>query len=236
MRGPHDARHRAPAVDDRARRPHRRARATGASSSRARTRSCSRATASMRGCTGSSSARRPPQRERAGLPQARMHRSAQRGGIHERIGTLSIAHTEASIGWGGQEIRMLTEAAGFIARGHRVVVLRGATARASRGGAALRRAGSRAADRRKASARRARDDPHAGTTSASTSSTRTAPPTAWLAAIACRWLDLRRRPRPALVRTRHVSVPVPNDCDDALALSHARRDGSSPPAMRCASS
>ena len=33
----------------------------------------------------------------------------------------------------------------------------------------------------------------------------------WLAAIACRWLDLRRRPRPALVRTRHVSIPVPND-------------------------
>jgi glycosyltransferase involved in cell wall biosynthesis len=35
---------------------------------------------------------------------------------------LSIAHTEASTGWGGQEIRVLTEAAGFIARGHRVVV------------------------------------------------------------------------------------------------------------------
>jgi hypothetical protein len=31
-------------------------------------------------------------------------------------------HTEASLGWGGQEIRTLTEAAGFIARGHRIVV------------------------------------------------------------------------------------------------------------------
>ena len=35
---------------------------------------------------------------------------------------LAIAHTEASMGWGGQEIRTLTEAAGFIARGHRVVI------------------------------------------------------------------------------------------------------------------
>jgi len=37
-------------------------------------------------------------------------------------GTLAIAHTEASLGWGGQEIRTLTEAAGFMARGHRVIV------------------------------------------------------------------------------------------------------------------
>ena len=35
---------------------------------------------------------------------------------------LSIAHTEASMGWGGQEIRILTEARGFLARGHRVAV------------------------------------------------------------------------------------------------------------------
>ena len=33
---------------------------------------------------------------------------------------LSIAHTEASMGWGGQEIRILTEARGFLDRGHRV--------------------------------------------------------------------------------------------------------------------
>ena len=37
-------------------------------------------------------------------------------------GPLAIAHTEASLGWGGQEIRTLTEAKGFIARGHRVVI------------------------------------------------------------------------------------------------------------------
>jgi hypothetical protein len=33
---------------------------------------------------------------------------------------LRILHTEASLGWGGQEIRILTEAAGMIGRGHRV--------------------------------------------------------------------------------------------------------------------
>ena len=35
---------------------------------------------------------------------------------------LNILHTEASLGWGGQEIRVLTEAAGMQQRGHRVWV------------------------------------------------------------------------------------------------------------------
>ncbi len=36
---------------------------------------------------------------------------------------LSILHTESSIGWGGQEIRILTEMEGMVARGHRVHLL-----------------------------------------------------------------------------------------------------------------
>ena len=36
---------------------------------------------------------------------------------------LHIVHTESSCGWGGQEIRILTEASGMIARGHRVTLL-----------------------------------------------------------------------------------------------------------------
>ena len=36
---------------------------------------------------------------------------------------LSIVHTESSCGWGGQEIRILTESAGMIARGHSVTIL-----------------------------------------------------------------------------------------------------------------
>jgi glycosyltransferase involved in cell wall biosynthesis len=35
---------------------------------------------------------------------------------------LSILHTESSLGWGGQEIRILSEAQGFIARGHQVLL------------------------------------------------------------------------------------------------------------------
>lgn len=36
---------------------------------------------------------------------------------------MHIVHTEASLGWGGQEIRILTEAAGMIGRGHKVTLL-----------------------------------------------------------------------------------------------------------------
>ena len=36
---------------------------------------------------------------------------------------LQIVHTEASLGWGGQEIRILTEAAGMMQRGHQVTLL-----------------------------------------------------------------------------------------------------------------
>ena len=36
---------------------------------------------------------------------------------------LHIVHTESSIGWGGQEIRVLEEARGMIGRGHRVTVI-----------------------------------------------------------------------------------------------------------------
>ena len=36
---------------------------------------------------------------------------------------LNIVHTESSLGWGGQEIRILSEAAGLLERGHRVRLL-----------------------------------------------------------------------------------------------------------------
>ena len=56
---------------------------------------------------------------------------------------MRILHTEASRGWGGQEIRILTEAAGMIARGHAVELACPPDARifaeAPRFGEALRR-------------------------------------------------------------------------------------------------
>ncbi len=41
---------------------------------------------------------------------------------------LSILHTESSIGWGGQELRILTEMEGMAARGHRVHLLTASSA------------------------------------------------------------------------------------------------------------
>ncbi|MGL5986250.1 MAG: hypothetical protein ACRCZ5_05165 [Burkholderiales bacterium] len=36
---------------------------------------------------------------------------------------LTILHTESSCGWGGQEIRILTEMAGMNARGHHTILI-----------------------------------------------------------------------------------------------------------------
>ncbi|HEV8502791.1 MAG TPA: glycosyltransferase family 4 protein [Casimicrobiaceae bacterium] len=120
---------------------------------------------------------------------------------------LRIAHTESSTGWGGQEIRVLREAAGFIARGHDVVVYAAPGARivaeAPRFGVpaiALPIGGKRtrgALAMWRALAARPVDvvNTHSSTDS-------------WLAALACRGLAMRRAGAPALVRTRHVSVPV----------------------------
>ncbi len=121
---------------------------------------------------------------------------------------LVIAHTESSDGWGGQEIRILTEAAGMQARGHRVVVH---GAHGSRIVAEAPRFGVPAVAlpigrKRPAGVVAMRRALHATAfdivnTHSSTDS--------WLAALALRIGG--NRSRPALVRTRHVSVPVPND-------------------------
>ena len=119
---------------------------------------------------------------------------------------LRILHTESSLGWGGQEIRVLTEARGVARAGHEVVLaapeesrifeeaprygveaLPLAIARKGMGGVAALRA---------LLARRAFDvvNTHSSTD-------------AWLAALACR---LRAAP-PAVVRTRHISAPAPRN-------------------------
>ena len=119
---------------------------------------------------------------------------------------LRILHTEASLGWGGQEIRILTEAAGMIGRGHRVALACPREARiydeAERFGvpvAALPIGAKRPRGLfalRRVLARNAFDvvNTHSSTDS-------------WLTAIACRTL----KQAPALVRTRHISASVPRD-------------------------
>jgi len=114
------------------------------------------------------------------------------------------------MGWGGQEIRTLTEAAGFIRRGHRVVVY---AAPGSRIAAEAPRFGvplvtlpiSRKRPRgvRRLVGAFAGQPPDIVNAHSSTD--------AWLDALACAWLARTRRAAPVLVRTRHVSIPVPND-------------------------
>jgi glycosyltransferase involved in cell wall biosynthesis len=120
------------------------------------------------------------------------------------IAAFSIVHTESSCGWGGQELRTLTEAAGMQRRGHRVRLLCPEDApmhahalklgvpvtalpiarKNWRGFAALRRWLQAHPDIDILNAHSSTD--------------------AWLAALACTTL----RHAPPIVRTRHVSTPV----------------------------
>ena len=114
------------------------------------------------------------------------------------------------MGWGGQEIRTLTEAAGFIRRGHRVVVYAAPGARiaqeAQRFGVPLATLPiGRKRWRGLRSLSRALAEHPVDVVNAHSSTD------AWLAALACAWLRRSRRPAPVLVRTRHVSIRVPDD-------------------------
>jgi glycosyltransferase involved in cell wall biosynthesis len=118
---------------------------------------------------------------------------------------LRILHTESSTGWGGQEIRILTEARGMIARGHAVTLVTPESATICR--AAQDRAIPTVAlpiEKKRPAAlralarwlRRHRHDFDVINTHSSTDS--------WLTALAALWL----RDMPPLVRTRHVSTAV----------------------------
>ncbi|MHB8667467.1 MAG: glycosyltransferase family 4 protein [Burkholderiales bacterium] len=119
---------------------------------------------------------------------------------------MHIVHTESSCGWGGQEIRVLEEAVGMLERGHRVSLLcpREAPiyAEAARRGVPaaampIARKGLRGIAAMRAWLAHNRSDvlnSHSSTDS-------------WLAALAL----LRLSPRPALVRTRHISAAIPGN-------------------------
>jgi len=114
------------------------------------------------------------------------------------------------MGWGGQEIRTLTEAQGFIRRGHRVVVYAAPGARiaqeASRFGVPLITLpiGRKRLHGISRLAARLADNPVDVVNAHSSTD-------AWLSALACEWLRRKGHKAPVLVRTRHVSIPVPND-------------------------
>ena len=123
-----------------------------------------------------------------------------------QTGKLHIVHTEASLGWGGQEIRILTEAQGMVERGHRVTLL---CPREARIHAAARERGlpveALPIGRKNpggvfALCRWLIANPPDVVNAHSSTDT-------WLAAFACCFL----KSPPPLVRTRHISAPIPNN-------------------------
>lgn len=119
---------------------------------------------------------------------------------------LRIVHTESSLGWGGQEIRILTEAAGMLRRGHNVTLVAPQEARIFREAekhgipAVALPIGRKNLRGLIALARWLRHHPcDVINTHSSTDS--------WLTALAAKGL----RNAPAIVRTRHISAMIPDN-------------------------
>ena len=119
---------------------------------------------------------------------------------------MRILHTESSCGWGGQEIRILSEARGLRGRGHEVTLIACGSSRileeASKAGV---RAHALPIGRKSLAGvlamRRWLKDHRADIVNTH-SSTDT-----WLTALACATL----RDAPGIVRTRHISAAIPGD-------------------------
>ncbi|HEY3431449.1 MAG TPA: glycosyltransferase family 4 protein [Rhodocyclaceae bacterium] len=133
---------------------------------------------------------------------------------------IHIVHTESSCGWGGQEIRILTEAEGMIRRGHRVTLICPSEAPISE---AARRRGisvenlpiARKSWRGIMSVRHwllhKRNSVDVVNTHSSTDS--------WLTALAC----LLMFKAPPVVRTRHVSSPIHDNAPTRWLYQKAAR-------------
>lgn len=120
--------------------------------------------------------------------------------------SFTIVHTESSLGWGGQEIRILTEAQGMRQRGHKVTILcpresKIYTQAVKRGLRVIAMPIARK-NWRGLSALRSWIQAHPPQIINTHSSTDT-----WLVALG----SLGVRPKPVLVRTRHVSAAVTNN-------------------------
>ncbi len=131
---------------------------------------------------------------------------------------MKIVHTEASCGWGGQEIRILEESKGMIGRGHEVVLLCPPEARIH--GEAIRRGipvlalpiGRKRPAGMIALRRWLKGHPvDVVNTHSSTDS--------WLTALACTFW----RGAPAIVRTRHISAAVPGNAATRWLYTRATR-------------
>jgi glycosyltransferase involved in cell wall biosynthesis len=125
--------------------------------------------------------------------------------MNEQHKPLTIVHTEASLGWGGQEIRILNEAAGMIARGHNVNLLCPPEARifeeAPKRGVPVVALPIGRKNWRGVRAMRAWLRAHPADVINTHSSTDT-----WLVALSSLF-----HKAPPLVRTRHISAPIPRN-------------------------
>ena len=129
---------------------------------------------------------------------------------------LVILHTESSCGWGGQELRIIEESAGFIARGHEVSIVASPESRIL--DEARKRSipvvplpiahrslsGWRAVRRYLASRRVDVVNTHSSTDS-------------WLVALSATTLNQA----PCIVRTRHVSAAIPANWPSRWLYRHA---------------
>jgi glycosyltransferase involved in cell wall biosynthesis len=131
---------------------------------------------------------------------------------------MKILHTESSLGWGGQEIRVLTEARGVARAGHEVLLAAPAESRihaaAARFGVEAlalpigRKGVTGLLAMRNLLSTRAFDvvNTHSSTDS-------------WLAAVGRTMVATK----PAIVRTRHISAPVPRNASTRWLYRQARR-------------
>jgi hypothetical protein len=119
---------------------------------------------------------------------------------------MKILHTENSLGWGGQEIRILSEIEGMQGRGHDMHLVCPASARicteAARRGIPVTALPIEKKRMRGLLALRAWLSAHRVDVINTHSST-----DSWLTALACATLG---NP-PPIVRTRHISAPVPDN-------------------------
>lgn len=119
---------------------------------------------------------------------------------------MNILHTEASCGWGGQEIRILEESRGLIERGHSVSILCPTESRiykeASKHSvpATALPIGNKNLKGLFAIRRWLKQNPVDVINTHSSTDT-------WLTALACKTLHSP----PPIIRTRHISSPIPNN-------------------------
>lgn len=132
---------------------------------------------------------------------------------------LHIVHTESSCGWGGQEIRILTEAGGMMERGHRVTLLcpeeAPIFAAASRQGIPAQALPIARKGWRGALSMRSWLQANPAVSLVNTHSSTDS----WLSALACASL----RDAPPIVRTRHVSSTVPDNAPTRWLYGTAAR-------------